>query len=371
MATRILYVITKANWGGAQRYVYDLALATRDAGHEVLVAYGEEGGLVRRLIAADIHTIAVKGLSRDIGLVSDVRAFSELLRLMRREQPAAVHINSSKAGGLGCLAARTAGIPHIVFTVHGWAFNESRPWWQKVCLWILSGMTVALSHKTICVSAAARKDVRRFPFISRKMSVIHNGITCPILISRAEARRTLLPNHINKYWIGMLSELHSTKRITDAISAMTLIAKEHPDAILVVLGEGSERTRLEKQITADGLTDRVFLLGFIPDAATLAAAFDMFVHTSRSEALAYVVLEAGCAALPVVATAVGGIPEIITDGEEGLLVPSHNPAAIARGVERLMQDTAYAKRLGVALRARVLAEFSKEKMVSATLALYS
>jgi glycosyltransferase involved in cell wall biosynthesis len=370
MATRILYIITKANWGGAQRYVYDLAQAALEAGYEVAVAFGEEGELARRLKEAGIRTHLVRGLSRDVGFTRDAKAFFELVRLFKHERPDVVHINSSKAGGLGVLAARMCGVPKIIFTAHAWAFNESRPLWQKIIIWIFAGVTVVLSHKTICVSDAGRKDLRRFPFAARKMSVIHNGIACPTLMPREEARRTLLNNKIEKYWIGMVSELHPTKQIADAVSAMALLAEEHPYVILVVLGEGSERTSLEEQIKRTNLTDRVFLLGFIPNAAALLHAFDLFLHSSRSEALAYAILEAGCASLPVVATAVGGIPEIITNGREGLLVPSGSPEAIARALDSLIRNSAHAKSLGAALHTRVLTVFSKEKMVRATFALY-
>lgn len=369
MATRILYIITKANWGGAQRYVYDLATAAKDAGNDVVVAYGEEGPLVSRLAGAGIRTVTIKGLSRDVGFTAELRAFSELVQILKKEHPGVVHINSSKAGGLGCLAARVAQVPHIIFTAHGWAFNESRPWWQRAIIWILSGTTVALSHETICVSEATKRDLRCFPFIQDKMLVIHNGRDIS-LVPREESRKSLFPNHTEGFWVGMLSELHPTKRISDAISAMGLLAEKYPDILLVVLGEGSERTRLEKQILEAGLTDRVFLLGFVPDAATRITAFDMFLHTSQSEALAYAVIEAGYASLPVVATRVGGIPEILPDDSYGLLVPPRDPKAIAAAIESLLLDRAHAAELGAHLHARIQESFSKAQMVSETLAQY-
>ena len=367
---KVLYIITKANWGGAQRYVYDLALATQAAGFDVAVAYGEDGEMTRRLVAEGVRVLSVTGLSRDIGLLSDIRAFYGLVRLFRSERPAIAHINSSKAGGLGCLAARLSGVPLVLFTAHGWAFNESRPRWQKSLIWVLSGMTVALSHETICVSEAARKDLRHFPFISRKMSVIHNGIDCSTLLPKEESRRTILPSHPEGFWIGMVSELHPTKRIQDAIDAMTIVAKEYPEAILVVIGEGSERSRLMQQIETSGLSERVFLPGFIPHASTLLGAFDIFLHTSQSEALGYAILEAGCGGLPVVAPRVGGIPEIITSDKHGLLVPPRNPRAIANALEFLMENPAHAKSIGATLQAHIRNQFSKELMVAATLDSY-
>ena len=132
MATRILYLITKANWGGAQRYVYDLATAAKTQGYDVSVAYGEEGPLAPRLRASGIPAERIRGLARDIGWLREARAFFSLLRLLRRERPEVIHINSSKAGILGCLAARFTGVPRIIFTAHGWAFNEARPLRQRI-----------------------------------------------------------------------------------------------------------------------------------------------------------------------------------------------------------------------------------------------
>lgn len=370
MAIKILYVITKANWGGAQRYVYDLATAARDAGHEVKVIYGEPGVLSARLADEGIPAIRVKELERNLNIKNDWLVYRWLRDFFTHERPDVVHINSSKAGGLGALAARAAGVPLIVFTAHGWAFNESRPWWQKILIWKLAGLTVLLSHKTICVSEAIKKDIRSFPFVRNKLVVIRNGVACEALVPRSAARKMLAPHSSALYWIGMLSELHPTKRVDDAIRAFAPIAARYNDTGLYIISEGVERARLEQLITDLHLRKRVMLLGFVKDAPRYFSAFNMFIHASQSEALALAILEAGCASLPVVATHVGGIPEIITSGEHGLLVPVHNPATLTAAMESLMRDPQRAAELGTRLHMRVLAEFSKERMVAETLALY-
>jgi glycosyltransferase involved in cell wall biosynthesis len=368
---RILYLITKANWGGAQRYCYDLALAARAAGHEVAVAYGEPGLLASKLASENIRTIHIRSLARDIKSSRDWHAFRELRRLMRAERPDILHLNSSKAAGLGAVAARLSGIPHIIFTAHGWAWNESRPLYQRLAIRSLAWATVLLSHTTICVSRATKHDARWMSLVESKMVVIHNGFTCVPLISRAEARAALLPGEAGKRWIGMLSELHPTKRIEDAIDAFALIASDHLDTILLVCGEGERRTALEARIAERGLADRIFLLGFVADAPRYLAAFDLFLHTSQSDTLAYAILEAGCARLPVVATEVGGIPEIIESGVSGLLVPPRAPSKAAQALRQLLEDSAHAEQLGEHLRARIIRDFALERMLRETLALYA
>ena len=372
MATKILYVITKANWGGAQRYVYDLATAARDRGYDVAVAYGDvaDGRLARGIAAEGIRTVLADGLKRNVGLFTEIRALMALIRLFQMERPDIVHLNSSKAGALGALAAQITRVPRVIFTAHGWAFNESRPWWQKMILRLASGAIVVLSDTVICVSNAVQRDITWVPFSKRKIVVIHNGIRCVPLLPRAEARAALARPLQDAYWVGMISELHPTKRIQDAIRAFSLIAAAYPKAMLLIVGEGEEHEHLDSLIEELGLIARISLLGFISNPQKFLSAFDLFVHSSQSEALAYVLLEAGCAGLPAIATHVGGIPEIIRNGEEGLLVSPRDPIAIAQALESLMQDPARAEILGSRLHTRVLTEFSIQKMTAATFTLY-
>src|SRR3989344_3374737 len=250
---KILYVFSTANWGGAQRYVYDLATAAKAEGHDVVVVYGEPGLLVERLEAAGVRTAALNSLVRDMGILREWRAFWTLYRTLRTERPNVTHLNSSKAAGLGGLAARFARVPHIIFTAHGWAFNEARPWWQKIIIYKLAWLTLLLSHTTICVSEAIRRDTRWMPFATRKLVVIYSGVREPLYKSRDEARCALWQGHESGYWVGMLSELHPTKRVEDAIEALALVRRERPDAKLVVLGGGEERARLPTRIKERGL----------------------------------------------------------------------------------------------------------------------
>ena len=124
-------------------------------------------------------------------------------------------------------------------------------------------------------------------------------------------------------------------------------------------------------IAERGLAERVFLLGFVAEAAAYLQAFDVFLHTSSSEALGYAILEAGCARLPVVATRVGGIPEIVEDRENGILVPPRSPATVAAALNVLLQDPGHAEQLGERLHAKVIRDFSQAQMIKKTLERYS
>lgn len=363
----ILYVITKANWGGAQRYVFDLATTAQARGDTVAVAYGEGGALAERLREAGIRTIALPGFGRDINLKDEIRAFGEVLELLRRERPELVHVNSSK-GSLVLLAARLAGIKRIIFTAHGWAFNEKRPWWQKAVLKILYAVSMFLAHRTICVSEAIRRDMGFMP--AMLMTVIRNGIDAPAFRSREDARASLLPDAKDKVWLGMIAELHPTKRVEDAIDALAELGDAYQNVILLVLGEGELRQQLVERIKNRTLEHRVFLGGFTSDASSYLPAFDIFLMPSRTEALAYALIEAGYAGLPVIASRVGGIPEIIRHKETGLLVPPENPHSLALALRQMLDHPEDARKMSEKLKSRTTELFAKERMLAETFAVY-
>ncbi len=377
-AKKILYVITKANWGGAQRYVYDLATAAQAQGYEVAIAYGSPGELADQLKAASIQTFPIAGLERDVHLFKDITAFFSLLAIIRTYRPSIIHFNSSKISGLGAVAARLLRVPKILFTAHAWAFNEQRPWYQKIVIAFLAWLTVLLSTRTIVVSEAMRKQIVRWPFIRRKVLTIPNGTRSYPLLERNEARRELIRLHpplsvsdfAHDTWVGTVAELHPVKGLSYAIEAIAILHEKYPTLRYLILGSGQLRETLEKQIAENGLQETVFLLGQVQDAPLYGKAYDLFLLPSLSEAFGISILEAGLAALPTIATRVGGISEILTHGETGLLVPAKNPGAIAGAVMTLLADEPLRHRLGAALEQRVRSEFSIDRVVHETFAAY-
>lgn len=364
---KILYVITKANFGGAQKYVFDLACAAQENGHSPVVAYGTHGKLVTMLKERGIRTAALAGLGREVSLAAELKAFRSLLALLASERPDVVHVNSSK-GGLALLAARMRGVKRIIFTAHGWAFNEDRSALQKKILRFIYTATVLLSHTTICVSDAIRRDIDT-PLLRPKLAVIRNGIDASAYLARDDARHAFRSD-ASGIWVGMTAELHPTKRIEDAIRAVGKLFYEFPTLSLTVMGEGEARERLEALIAELKLKDRVFLPGFTADAPRLLKAFDLFLMPSRTEALGYAAIEAGYAGLPVIAANVGGLPEVIAHEKTGLLVPAEDAEALAGAMRALLSDSERAKEYGAALKKHVEKEFSKERMIRETLDCY-
>ena len=372
---RILYVITKATWGGAQRYVFDMASAALAAGFEVTVACGTEGELSARLMRASIPVFYIPSLERDIRPWKDIIAFTELWKLIKATGPDVVHSNSSKAGLFAAVAARLSGVKLIIFTAHGWFWNST---WRALPLRLIAAkfqwITVLMSHHTICVSEAIRREAKWMPFVQKKFVVIRNGIAGVELIEKTMARARLAPYVATDFssglWVGTLAELHPTKGLDVAIHAFASIAHQFPQTMLVLIGEGQDRNNLVALAKHYQLKDRIHFCGQVQHASSLLSAFDIFLLPSRSEALGFAALEAGSARLPVVASNVGGIPEVIQDGTTGLLVPVGDVNGFSTALTMLIQQPELRTRLGNALFERVATDFSKATMVSETLQQY-
>ncbi|MFZ1074836.1 MAG: glycosyltransferase [Minisyncoccia bacterium] len=299
---KILFVITKANWGGAQRYVFDLATGIRDE-FDTVVAFGQEGLLAEKLREAGVSTFPIRALQRDISFASDVKSFFELIRFFRKEHPDIVHLNSSKAAGLGALAARIARVPQIIFTAHGWPFKEHRGIAWLAFAFFGSWATALLSHDVIVVSKDDLRIGKRLPFCAHKMHLIYNGIELPPLGS-GENIRDAFPKGARI--TGTIGELTKNKNQIELIEQ----AKNNPRMFVAIVGEGEDRAYLTKKIADYGLRDRVKLFGFMP-AADVLRGFDTFALPSLKEGLPYVLIEARMAGLPIVANRVGGVGEIL------------------------------------------------------------
>lgn len=366
---KILYTITKANWGGAQRYVFDMANAMKAEGHEVVVFSGEPGLLTERLTEAGITVVTSESLGKEISLTRELQAFRELYSYIQDFRPDVIHANSSKAG-LALLAGRILRVKHLVFTVHGFAFNEERPWYVRLALWKVYYLTFMLATDIICVSHALKRQAHYMLGTNYKTRVIHNGVAPFFQKSRDEARLTLIPRLPDGRYIGTIAELHPVKQLDVLIRAWKDVRAHTSDATLLVLGEGEDRSRLEGLIHELELHEHVHLLGHVPEASSHLPLFELFVLPSRSEGLGYVVLEAGLAHVPVVATRVGGIPEIISKHTLGTLVPSGDEIALTKAIIRYLEDPTLGKDHADALHEYIETRFNMERMIRATSLLY-
>ncbi len=365
---KILQVITKANWGGAQVYVHDLLQASALFNAESVLVYGTSGALLEKI--SPIPTIHISSLERNITLFGDIKTFFSLYRLFRKERPDVVHLHSSKAAVIGSIAARMARVPRIIFTAHGWPYNESRPWWQRIIFICFAWLAVQMSHTTIAVSHTVRVQAPLF-FTNHKIQTIHNGVESFSLYGKENARSALglkLPK--DAFIFGSIGELHKSKGFDILLQSFARIHKKHPHTHLIIMGEGEERTHLEAIIAKEKLAACVTLCGHVDNAKEFLRAYNVFVLPSRTEALGYVLLEAGIAHVPVIGTRVGGIPEIIEHKHTGLLVTKGDMRELTLAMEYSLSHKQELDEYSKNLATKVATEYKKEDMLKAIYALY-
>ena len=358
---KILYIITQGEMGGAQRYVYDLATGLDPKQYKVTVAVGNErGDLEKKLSAAGISTRVLRHLKRAINPWHDLLVLWEIRRLIQAVKPDIVHLNSTKAGFVGSIAAAMAGARNVVFTAHGFAFLEPGSALKKMFYLGAEKLVRGYRAKIIAVSQNDHEAALKNSVITpEKLATIHNGIGEIDFLSRDEARRVL-----NQYGeekiapddivIGTIAHNYKTKGLPNLRAAFSLVQKDFPKVKLCVIGKGGTVS------ISDPDGDR---------ARRLLPAFDVYVSSSLKEGFPYTILEAMTAGLPIAATGVGGIPEAITSDREGLLVPPNDSGALAGAIKQILRDAVFAKTLGDSARERVK-QFSLSQMISKTESVY-
>jgi glycosyltransferase involved in cell wall biosynthesis len=387
---KILYLVTQSDFGGAQKYIYDLA-TNISKNYAILVAGGEQcyqGELAKKLIAAGICYHKLSHLKRAISPRHDFLAFWQIVKLIKKERPDIIHLNSSKISILGSLAVAywSLVIGHwsfkVVYTVHGWVFSENLSPGKKYFYKILEKFTAKFKNKIICLSEFEKQNTIKNKIApAEKISVIYNGIAPIDFLPRLEARKKLseFTNTVisdETILIGSIGNLYKNKGYEYLIKNMRDLSLKTYDLKLTIIGSGPELQNLKSEITRlparreNQKSDyKIFLTGAIPNAAQFLPAFDVYVCSSVKEGLPYTVLEAMQAGLPIVSTNVGAIPEIITDGDSGLLVEPKNPEALAEKIKYFIDNPKIAKQLGENAKEK-MKKFSLEQMIKQTEELY-
>jgi glycosyltransferase involved in cell wall biosynthesis len=357
---RILLLITLAEIGGAQSYVAALLPAlVRD--FEVAVAAYGPGPLREAAATSGARFIPLRHVRRPIRPLRDLAGLVELVRLLRRERPDILHASSSKAGVLGRLAGLLAGVPIRIFTVHGWAFSAHAGAAAKVYYWA-DRLVKPLTTVTICVSDHERaRGLEAGTCTPERTAVIPNAVDIrPAQTARLDRDRPVLV---------AVGRLKAPKDFLTLVRALALLRPGSVDAVIV--GDGPDRAGLEAEIRRLGIGDRVRLLGERHDVPELLARADLFVLSSASEGMPVSVLEAMATGLPVVGSRVGGVPELVLEGETGLLVEPGDPNELAAAIDLLAADPGLRRRLGEAGRERNQGRFALETFRRAHVELYS
>lgn len=355
---KILYFITKSNWGGAQKYVFDLTTHFKDIGDEVVVAFGGEGILAERLKEKNIRTVTINNLTRDVGLFQELNSIKEIWDLIKKEKPDLIHLNSSKVSLLGGFLGRVLGIKKIIFTAHGFLFREERPFWQILIIKFLTWLTIIFSHKTICVSKKDYEDVKDWLFVKDRLLVIHNGL-------KKEEESIYIEREIdNLVKIVSIAELHKNKGLEYGIQTINLLKNRLQNFKYIIFTFGGDEElyliRLIRELNLENFVEIKFLE---KNEKVNLKDFDIYFLPSIKEGLPYVLLEAGINSLPIVASDTGGVNEVVENYKNGFLIKPKDINAFELALEKLILDPELRKSFGIEAKIKINKEFLFEEMI--------
>lgn len=335
----VCHVITKLELGGAQEVaLYAVSHLNRSKFRPILVA--GSGGLLtddaKALPGVEVHILS--SLSRRIHALEDIAAFIELVSLFRRLRPAIVHTHSSKAGILGRWAAWCARVPVIIHTVHGYGITPAQPRWLRRILILIERMTGWITTHWIAVAQVdIERGVEWGMFDRTQASVVRPGIDpqpfqAVLDANLRQAIREEFGAGHSDFLVGTVACLKPQKAPEDFVAVAKQVCEAVPEARFVLIGDGDLRPRIEWLIAESGLQGRLHLAGWRRDVSIAMKAFDAFLLTSHWEGLPRVLLEARTIGLPVVATKVGGVEEVIAHGRDGWLSEPGDIAGLASQV---------------------------------------
>jgi glycosyltransferase involved in cell wall biosynthesis len=317
--------------------------------YQVTMVTGEGGPLTERATAGGIRVVIEPSLVSPISPWEDSRAFWQLRQICERERFDVVHTHSAKAGVLGRLAAHRAGVPAIVHTYHGFPFHQfqsplRRSSYVAVERRLARITDVVLAVGTGVATEALRRGLARPSALRTVAPVVDARCVRRDVQSTATARR-LLDLDDEAAVVGTVGRIDYQKAPEHLVEAAALM--RHTDAHVVWVGSGPGIDDARAVVRAHALDGRFHFVGERSDVADLLPAFDVFAMSSRYEGLPCAVVEAMRCGLPVVATAVNSVPDLVVPGESGILVPPADPRAMADALDSLLDDPALAGRLGV------------------------
>jgi glycosyltransferase involved in cell wall biosynthesis len=364
---RVLQIVTRLAVRGVPRHVLAIAAGLDPERFVVEVLAGRsepgEGELWQEAQVRGIATLRIPSLQRPVKPLADVRALVAIYRQIRRGGYDIVHTHISKGGILGRLAARCAGVPVVVHTYHGRVEEvhgrslKSRFFLsceRRAAGW--SDALIAVSEETVrlCLSGGIGA--------ADQYRMIHNGIDLRHFMDYRSVEQTS-PGLEGDPIIGTIGSLKGEKGLDVLLRSLPGLVQRYPRIQLCVIGDGPLRASLEEEARQLGIGDRVHFPGIVADVRPWLAAFDLFVTPSIREGLPTVLLEAMAMGCPVVASRVGGVPEIIRDGENGLLVPARDSALLEEAIGQLAESSEMRTKMGEASRRRVVEEFDQERML--------
>lgn len=363
-------MITSSHIGGTENFLFQLVTHLDASRFQPEVcSLKKTGYYAQRLRERGIPVYSLN-MPEEVNWMTPACCLLGLIRLtclIRKGEYTCVHAFLYRANILSRIAGTLAGVPLIISSERGLTRHK-----HPVAVW-LDRITAPLSRYTLAVSEAVARQLQvRERIHPARIRVIYSGVDTkrganPEDILRLKCNLGL---SVHEQIIGCVARLHPDKGVEDLVRAAAALELGSGNFRIILAGDGPERKPLEALAERLGVRSRILFLGFRNDVDSLLQTFDLFVLPSREEGLPMSVLEAMSFGIPVVATRVGGVPEIVLHNQTGILVPDHSPRELARAISTLIQDPALARKLGEAGRLRVRNQFSFRKTVEQIERLY-
>jgi lipopolysaccharide/colanic/teichoic acid biosynthesis glycosyltransferase/glycosyltransferase involved in cell wall biosynthesis len=377
---KILRVIARMNVGGPAIHVVNLTAGLDPTRFDSILVTGTEnpgeGSLLDLALARGIEPVVIPEIVGKATLrPRDVKALIALYRLIRRERPKIVHTHAAKPGVLGRVAARLAGVPVVVHTFHGHILHGYYGPLMSQLLRLMERGLARLSDRIIAVSEQVKQDLVRYGVAPpEKISVIPLGFDLQPFLDSAGHRGALyrelgLTN--GERLVGIVGRIFPIKNHRLFLEAAARVAAEERFARFVVVGDGTLRPEMEEHTRRLGIADRVTFTGWRRDLHRIYPDLDVLVVSSKNEGTPVSAIEAMASGCPVVATRVGGLPDLIEEGETGHLVPSEDASALSAAILRVLRDREATRRMVETARERVSERFRAERLIGDMERLYS
>ncbi|MFA4989589.1 MAG: glycosyltransferase family 4 protein [Candidatus Omnitrophota bacterium] len=369
----LLYVVTQLELGGAQKQLLSLIRGVSQERFNLFLFTGLEGLLVEDALAIPhLELQRCRFLKRPIQPIQDFLALINLYVFIKRHNIGIVHTHSSKAGFLGRLAARLAGVKVIIHTVHGWSFHKYQPFLLRRLFILLERFSALFTDKLVVVSSFDReKGLENRIGIQSRYSLIPYGIDYAEFDIKDSSVRCELGLNSRDLVVGMVACFKPQKCPQDFIKLAGLVNRSIPGVKFILAGDGILRKRVERLIAGSHLEGKVILTGWRRDIRRVLSALDVFVLTSLWEGLPVTVLEAMAAAKVVIATDTGGVREAVENGRTGFLIQPHDVEGLAKKLVSLLMEDELRVKLGRSAREYLKYHFKADAMIGNTEALYA
>jgi glycosyltransferase involved in cell wall biosynthesis len=375
---KIVHIITRLDRGGSAQNTlltcqalsrkYDLVLTHGLSRESEMTDWERQSveGQIAEACKNGLRETTIPSLVRRIDPVRDIRAFLAIWKLLIREKPAIVHTHTYKAGILGCWAAKMAGVPIIIHTPHGHIFfGHFSPLVTRFFM-IIERLTAAMVDRMVALTEGERRDYVAFSVANQnKMVTIHSGVNINQFMKvqrNGKEKKASLGLTAEAPVVGTVGWLLPIKGPIYLLKAMVEVWQSHPEIQLVYVGKGDLEKELKEEAYRAGVSDKVKFLGWRDDIPEIMQILDIFVLASLNEGMGRVLVEAMASGKPIVASDVGGIPDLVKDGHNGFLVGPGDVNGLSLAIKKLIEDEQL--RLEMGAKGRAMARnYGVEEMI--------